>query len=111
MVKEDKFTPEIGRGGPQRCKTSRLPHFLTNELTDGGEIVSLTRRPHFTFRKIPSTHFCYRLSRPQDCSSAERKLKNSSDLIGNGTRDLSACSIVPQPSTLPRAPITKDVVY
>jgi hypothetical protein len=26
-----------------RC---RLPHFLYNRLTDGGEDVSLTRRPH-----------------------------------------------------------------
>jgi hypothetical protein len=26
-----------------------------------------------------------------------------SDLMGNGTRDLPACSIVPQPTTLPRA--------
>jgi hypothetical protein len=26
---------------------SRLPHFLDNRLTDGGEVVSLTRRPPF----------------------------------------------------------------
>jgi hypothetical protein len=25
---------------------SRIPHFLDNRLTDGGEIVSLTRRPN-----------------------------------------------------------------
>jgi hypothetical protein len=31
--------------------------FLDNLLTDGGEI-SLTRRPPFTPRKIPGTHFC-----------------------------------------------------
>jgi hypothetical protein len=30
------------------CETSRLPHFLDNRLTDGGEVVSLTRRPPFT---------------------------------------------------------------
>jgi hypothetical protein len=29
--------------------------------------------------------------------------KKNKDLIGTGTRDLSACSIVPQPTTLPRA--------
>jgi hypothetical protein len=34
------------------------------------------------------------------------QLKKSSNLIGNGTRDLPACSIVPQPTTLPGAPIT-----
>jgi hypothetical protein len=27
------------------CETSRLPHCLDNRLTDGGEVVSLTRRP------------------------------------------------------------------
>jgi hypothetical protein len=33
------------------------------------------------------------------------KLKKSNDLIGIRTRDLPACSVVPQPTTLPRAPI------
>jgi hypothetical protein len=32
------------------------------------------------------------------------KLKKSNDLIGNRAHDLPACSIVPQPTTLPRAP-------
>jgi hypothetical protein len=31
-------------------------------------------------------------------------MKNSSNNIGNRTRDLPACSAVPQPSALPRAP-------
>jgi hypothetical protein len=44
--------------GPQGRETSRLPHFLDNQLTDGGEVVSLIRRPPFTPRKVPSTHFC-----------------------------------------------------
>jgi hypothetical protein len=35
--------PITGRGGPQGCETSRLPHFLDNRLRDGGEVVSLTR--------------------------------------------------------------------
>jgi hypothetical protein len=33
------------------------------------------------------------------------KLKISSDLIGSRTRNLPACSIVPQPTTPPRAPV------
>jgi hypothetical protein len=49
--------PVTGRGGPKGCETSRLPHFL-DRLTDSGEVVSLTRRPPFTPRKIPGTHFC-----------------------------------------------------
>ena len=31
-------------------------------------------------------------------------MKNSNDNIGNRTRDLPACSAVPQPTALPRAP-------
>ena len=32
-------------------------------------------------------------------------MKNSNDIIGNRTRDLSACSAVPQPTVPSRAPI------
>jgi hypothetical protein len=56
--KQDKAVPVTGRGGPQVCKTSRLPHFLGDRLTDDGEVVSLTGRPSFTPRKIPGTRFC-----------------------------------------------------
>jgi hypothetical protein len=35
-------------GCPYSCKTSRLPHFLGDQLTDGGEVLSLTLRPPFT---------------------------------------------------------------
>ena len=31
-------------------------------------------------------------------------MKNSNDIIGNQTRDLPACSTVPQQTALPRAP-------
>jgi len=34
-------------------------------------------------------------------------IKNSSNTIGNGTRDLLACSTVPQPTAPPRAPLKK----
>jgi hypothetical protein len=53
-----KGIPVTGRGGPYGCETSRLPHFLDSRLTDSGEAVSLTRRPPFILRKIPSTHLC-----------------------------------------------------
>jgi hypothetical protein len=32
-----KVIPVTGLGGPYGCETSRLPHFLDNRLTDGGE--------------------------------------------------------------------------
>jgi hypothetical protein len=35
------------------------------------------------------------------------RLEESGQLIGNGTRDLPACSIVPKPTTLSRAPKKK----
>jgi hypothetical protein len=38
------------------------------------------------------------------------QLKKSSDLIGNRTRDLSACSIVPQPNKLPRMLKSRKIV-
>jgi hypothetical protein len=53
-----KAIPVTRRGGPQGCETSRLPHFLDNGVTDGGEFTSLTSRPSFVPRKIPGTHFC-----------------------------------------------------
>jgi hypothetical protein len=56
--KKGKAIPVTVREGPQGCETPRLPHFLDNRLTDGGEVVSRTRRPPFTPRKIPGTHFC-----------------------------------------------------
>jgi hypothetical protein len=49
---------------------------------------------------IPGTHFRYKLSQPHAHSAAGRFMSmiNSGDTIGNRTRDLPACSAVPQPS-------------
>jgi len=57
------------------------------------------------------THFCKRLSEPQCHSAAERitSMKNSSDKIGNKTRDLPACSAVPQ-LTAPPCNISVDII-
>jgi hypothetical protein len=52
VTKQSKAIPVTGRGGPWGCETSRLPHFLDNRPTDGGEDVSLTHRPPFTPRKM-----------------------------------------------------------
>jgi hypothetical protein len=72
----------------------------------GSEVISLKRRPPFTLRKIPGTHFCKRQKRPQDHSTASRirSIEKFNDLVGNRTRDLPVCSIVPQPTTLLRRP-------
>jgi hypothetical protein len=55
-----------------------------------------------------------RLSRIQGHSGAGsiRSIEKSNDLIGNRTRDLPACSIVLEPTTLPRALcVTYNVLY
>jgi hypothetical protein len=57
-VRKNNSIPVIDPGDPQVCERSRLPYFLDNQLAHGGEIVSLTRRPPFTPKKIPGTHFC-----------------------------------------------------
>jgi hypothetical protein len=56
--KKIKTIPVTDSEGLYGCETSRIPHFLDNRFTDGGEIVSLMRRPRFTPRNIPGTHFC-----------------------------------------------------
>jgi hypothetical protein len=52
-------------------------------------------------RPSPPERFL-RLSRPQDHSAAGRirSIEKSNDLMGNRTRGLPACSIVPHPTTL-----------
>jgi hypothetical protein len=83
---------------------SKLPHFLENRLTDGGEVVSLT---HFPPRPLLPGRFLVlfsvkRLSRTQGYSAAGRirSIEKSYDLIKNQTRDLPDRSIVPQPTML-----------
>jgi hypothetical protein len=52
-----------------------------------------------------ATHFCYSLSRPRGHSAAgSMSLKYSNDTIGNRTRELTACTAVPEPTPPPRAP-------
>jgi hypothetical protein len=84
--KEGKAIPVTGRGSPQGCEKSRLPHFLDSRLTNGGEVVSLTRRPLFTPRKIPSIRLCYRLNQPQGLNKDGRfrSIQKSND-IGDRT--------------------------
>jgi hypothetical protein len=92
---------------------SRLPHFLDNRLTNGGEVVSLTSWPPFTSKKIPGTHFCRILSRPQGHSAAGRirSIEKSNDFVGNRNHGLPAHSIVPQRTTLPRASVAVYSLY
>jgi hypothetical protein len=81
----------------------KIPHCLDNWLTDGGEVVSLTRRP----RSTPQKHFFFLFlvlisvidPRAQGLVWLEGlgKLKKFNDLIRTRICDIPACSIVPQP--------------
>jgi hypothetical protein len=64
---------------------SRLPHLLDNQLTDSNEVFSLMYYPLIIPKKIPGTHFCYRLSKTQRDSAAGRimSIDESNNLIGN----------------------------
>ena len=70
---------------------------------EGGKVVSPTHRPPLPPRKYSGTHFCYRLSQYQGHGAAGRimSMKDSSDTIWNRTRDILACSAVPQPTAPP----------
>jgi hypothetical protein len=54
-IQEGKAMAVTGRGDPQGCETSRFPRFPDSRLTDGGKVVSLTRRSPFT----PQKYFWY----------------------------------------------------
>jgi hypothetical protein len=41
LQKKIAAIPVTSRGGPWGCQTSKLPHFLDNRHTDGGEVASL----------------------------------------------------------------------
>jgi hypothetical protein len=93
---KSKAVPLHACSGPEWSRNLRFPDFMTT-AQDGGKVVSLTHRPVLPARNTTGTHLCWRLSRPQ-CHSASGRimsLKNSNDTIGNRTRDLPVCSVVP----------------
>jgi hypothetical protein len=59
-------------------------------------------------RMIPGIHFCWSVSRSRGYSAAGKMTNKKNDLIWNRTREIPACSIAPQPTTLPRAHYYSD---
>jgi hypothetical protein len=43
--------PITGHGGLYGCETLKSPHFLDNQLTDGGEVLKLAHWPQYTLQK------------------------------------------------------------
>jgi hypothetical protein len=87
--------------------TSDRATTVISAYTYGGELLSLTRRLLFTPRKIPGTHLFEDESTLGPWWGWKDKVNWKIHLIGTRTRDLPACRIVPQPTTLPRAPTTQ----
>jgi hypothetical protein len=77
----------------------RIPHFVDNRLTDGGEAVSFTCRSLLyspeTFLFISGIHFWQRMSLPQGRVRLEGSGKLIIHTIGFRTRDLPTSSVVP----------------
>jgi hypothetical protein len=72
---------------------------LRQSAHKGAKVVSSTHRPPLLPGSIPGAHFCQMLNRSHGHSATGRiiSMENSSDKIGNRSRDLAVCSTVPQP--------------
>ena len=94
--KKGKAVPLQAWSGLEGSRKLIFPDFMTT-AQDGGKVVSLKHRPSLPPGNTPGTHFCWRLSLPQGHIATGRimSLKNSNDTIGNRTRDLPVCSVVP----------------
>jgi hypothetical protein len=104
-TKKDKAIPVTGREDWEGCETSRVPYLLGNRLRDSSEFVILS-----TGRPSPPGRFLVLISvrrwvDPGAIVRLERLIekKKNNHPIGTRTRDIPACSIMPQPTTLPRA--------
>jgi hypothetical protein len=103
-IKKSKAVPLQAWSGPEGSRKLRFPDFMTT-AQGGSRVNSLTQRPPLPPGNTPGTHFCWRPGRPQGHSATGRimSLKNSSDTIGNRTRDLPVCSVITLRTTPPRA--------
>jgi hypothetical protein len=78
-------------------KAHRVVRCLDNQLTDGGEVVSLTHWLPFTLQEDSWYSFLLEANWPQGHSASGRirSIEKSND-IGTRIRDLLACGIVPR---------------
>jgi hypothetical protein len=96
-----QFIVEVKQSDYRAGHTLRIPgswgfQISRKSVHEGGRVVSPTHRPPLPPPgNIPGTHFCQRLIYPQGHSAAGRimSMKNSSDAIGNRTRELPVCSL------------------
>jgi hypothetical protein len=75
---------------------SRVPHYLDNQLTDGGEVVSLLCLLPFTTQENSWYSILLEAQSTIVWLEGRGKLKKVNELIGTGIRYLLTCSILPQ---------------
>ena len=99
-----KSNPITGLDRPWGFQEVEVPRFQDSRHMKVVRLSALRTGRLYPPGNIPGTHFCWRLSQPQGHRAAGRimPIKNSSDTIGNRTRDLPTCIAVPQPTALPR---------
>jgi hypothetical protein len=97
-------SPVTGLDRPTGFQEVEAPRFQDNRHMKVVRLSAIRTGRVYPPGNIPGTHFCLRLSRPQGHSATDRiiPMKNSTDTIGNRTRDLPVCSAVPQPTAPPR---------
>ena len=102
-----KAIPVAGLNRPWGFQTFWAPRFQDNQHMTVVRLSATRTGRLYPPGNIPGTHLCWRLSRPQDHSTAGRimSIKNCNETIGYRTCDLPVCSAVPQPTALPRATI------
>ena len=105
-IRKGKAIPVQGWTGREGSRRWTLPEVLENRHMKVKRLSDLPTGRLYPPGDIPGTNLCERLSRSQGHSAVGRIMsrKNSNDTTGNRTRDLPACSSVPQPTALPRAP-------
>ena len=88
------MSPITGLRCPDGSMKLRFPGYVTL-AQDGDKVVSLKHRLLLPPGNTRDTHFCSRLSRPQDHSAIGRfmSVKNSIDTIWNRTSDLPFCNL------------------
>jgi hypothetical protein len=102
-VCKSKAIPLQALTGSECSRRLRFPDFKTMNVARLSALRTGRLYPQKIFLVLIAVK---RLSGPQGHSAAGRimSIKNSNDTIGNRTRDLPACSTVPQPTVTPRAP-------
>ena len=85
---------------PEGSRSLGLPEFLNNRHMKVICLSAIRTGRLYHPGDTPGTHFCKRSSRTQDHSVVGRirSMKNLNEPIGNRTRNLPACSAVPQPN-------------